>query len=101
MRGAPTGWALCGEFSLCARVLMNLCDHIANGTFLLQDLFVLFVGALGAFGTGVTWPVWSLLFSSSINGFAGNGDVVSAVTTICLGFLYLGAGIGACTGTRV
>jgi hypothetical protein len=41
---------------------------------------------------GITWPIWSILFSSSLKTFS-NGDEVleSDIIPVALGFVYLGA----------
>ena len=62
------------------------------------ELLALCFGILGAIGCGVTWPMWSVLFSSSLNSFAaGSGtSIVSQIKSICIGFLILGAATAVC-----
>ena len=59
-----------------------------------QQLLLFFVGCLAAMGDGLTWPLWSVFFSSSLKQLAYSmpDQVVSAVIPVCLDFLYLGIG---------
>jgi hypothetical protein len=58
----------------------------------LQDFALLFLGCICAAGVGVTWPIWSILFSSSLKTFSSSEDVLeSDIVPVALGFVYLGA----------
>ncbi|KAL0539171.1 hypothetical protein IC582_023352 [Cucumis melo] len=59
------------------------------------DYLLMFVGSIGGIGNGVGMPLMTVLFGQLINSFGSNQgthNVVSAVSKVCLKFVYLAIG---------
>jgi ATP-binding cassette subfamily B (MDR/TAP) protein 1 len=66
------------------------------------DIFLVFLGLIGSIGTGLSMPIFSIIFGGTVNDFGPSAQTdkekfLNTIEKMCLKFIFVGLGIWFCS----